>query len=188
MRCCNISHKNLQALKYWSYGIDNENYGISLKNQMEKEIFANYFTEKKKKLSVLNNKLDNIKKRRLSVRLDKLRSEIQVMEKQRCWQTVQNNRLYNTLKKITTVNKSKLSEEEQKEVHDIYKFYINQGIHYNSKMNDLYMNELTGMAESPHYEIKSTDENTSISEDMSNNDISDNEIIYVVNVDEDIVL
>ena len=32
--------------------------------------------------------------------LDKLRSEIQVMEKQRCWQTIQNNRLYAKLKNL----------------------------------------------------------------------------------------
>ena len=63
LRCCNISYKNLQALKYWSYSVDEHNYGISLQNNLEKEIFANYYKEKKDKLNKLNSKLDNIKKR-----------------------------------------------------------------------------------------------------------------------------
>ena len=186
LRCCNISHKNIQALKYWSHNIDNENYGISLKNQMEKEIFANYFTEKNKKLSMLNNKLDNIKTRRLSVKLDKLRSEIQVMEKQRCWQTIQNNRLYNTLKKISTVDNSNLSDSERKDVEDIYKFYINHGINYNTKMNDLYMSDLTGMIDhniENEIIIKQSDiVTTNIS------DIPENEIIYIINENNDVII
>tara|TARA_B100001093_G_scaffold508464_2_gene570721 strand:+ start:2185 stop:6999 length:4815 start_codon:yes stop_codon:yes gene_type:complete len=145
LRCCNISHKNLQALKYWSYSTNDYNYGISLHNNLEKEIFANYYTEKKEKLNTLNSKLDNIKKRRVSVQLDKLRSDIQVMEKERCWQTIQNNRLYKTLKNITTKDKSSLSNEDKKNIKEIFKFYINQGIQYNEKMNNLYMNELTKM-------------------------------------------
>ena len=181
LKCCNISHKNIQALKYWSHNIDNENYGISLKNQMEKEIFANYFTEKKKKLSVLNNKLDNIKKRRLSVKLDKLRSEIQVMEKQRCWQTIQNNRLYNTLKNITMINKTKLSDEEREDIEEIYKFYINHGINYNTKMNDLYMKDLKGMIQS-HHNIEMKNEIIRQESKHISENTSEEEIVEVTNV------
>ena len=184
--CCNISHKNIQALKYWSHNIDNENYGISLKNQMEKEIFANYFTEKNKKLSVLNNKLDNIKTRRLSVKLDKLRSDIQVMEKQRCWQTIQNNRLYNTLKKITMVNKSNLSDSERKDVEDIYKFYVNHGINYNSKMNDLYMNDLTGMVDNNIENEIIIQPSDIVTTNIS--DIPESEIIYIVDENNNVVI
>ena len=67
------------------------------------------------------------------------------MEKERCWQTIQNNRLYKTLKKITTKENSSLSNEDKKNIKEIFKFYINQGIQYNEKMNNLYMNELTKM-------------------------------------------
>uniref|UniRef100_A0A6C0M185 Tyrosine-protein kinase ephrin type A/B receptor-like domain-containing protein n=1 Tax=viral metagenome TaxID=1070528 RepID=A0A6C0M185_9ZZZZ len=177
LRCCNISQQNLQALRYWANDIDDEDYGISLKNNIEKEIFANYFKEKKNKLNILNEKFDGIKQRRLSVQLDKLRSNIQVMEKERCWQTIQNNRLYGTLKNIIMINKSKLSEEEQKDIKDIFKFYVNQGIHYNVKMNNLYMNELTGMIDSPR-NIAITNEiiqqNSALLNHLSNNDISGN--------------
>ena len=122
-----------------------ENYGIHLKNQLEKQIFSNYFKEKKDKLSVLNDRLDNMKHKRLSVKLDRLRSQIQVMEKERCWQTIQNNRLYGNLKKTTMMNKRDLSDKETEELNKIFKLYIKQGITYNKKMNSLYMTELTGM-------------------------------------------
>ena len=82
-----------------------DDYGIHLKNQVEKEIFTNYFKEKQSKLSMLNQKIDSIKHKRVSVKLDKLRSQIQVMEKERCWQTIQNNRLYTQLKK-TVIRRS----------------------------------------------------------------------------------
>ena len=48
------------------------------------------------------------------------------------------------------------------------------------------MNELTGMIESPRYEINN--EKISMISNVSNNDISENEVIYVINVDEDIVI
>ena len=192
LRCCNISHNNLQALKYWANNVDNEDYGISLKNELEKEIFSNYFKDKKKKLNILNEKIDTIKKRRLSIQLDKLRSNIQVMEKERCWQTIQNNRLYSTLKQIITINKGKLSDEDQDNIKDIFKFYIRHGINYNVKMNDLYMNELNGMIESPtnsdgYSEFTTKSENTILTvSDISDNLFSDN--IIFVNSDKDIVL
>jgi len=185
LRCCKISHKNLQALKYWTNNFDNENHGISLKNDLEKEIFSNYFKEKKKKLSIYNEKLDNIKKRRLSVQLDKLRSEIQVMEKERCWQTIQNNRLYNTLKKITNTNQSNLSQKEKDDIKEIYKFYVGQGIHYNERMNQLYTTELNKMVESPHHNTSKT-EDIETSSNISS-EILENEIVFVVE-DENIII
>ena len=112
---------------------------------MEKQIFKNYFKEKKSKLNVLNNKIDRISKRRLSIKLDKIRSEIQVMEKQRCWQTIQNNRLYGELKRVAMINKIGLNETEIGELNDVFKLYIKQGVKYNNQMNDLYMGELNDM-------------------------------------------
>ena len=148
--CCNDETKN--KFKEWVYKEQSNNYGIHLKNDLEKQIFSNYFKEKKSKLDVLNKKIDKLSKRRLSVQLDKVRSQIQVMEKQRCWQTIQNNRLYGKLKNIAMVNKLKLSDDEIKELNDVFKLYIKHGVKYNDQMNDLYMGELKDMVpESPVY-------------------------------------
>ena len=81
-RCC--SEKNIKRIRDWGDLEMVEDYGIHLKNQIEKEIFTNYFKEKQNKLSVLNSKIDNFKQRRISIKLDEIRSKIQVMEKERC--------------------------------------------------------------------------------------------------------
>ena len=81
-RCC--SAEKIQKIRDWGDLEMVDDYGIHLKNQVEKEIFTNYYKEKQNKLGILNSKIDSIKKRRVSVKLDSLRSQIQVMEKQRC--------------------------------------------------------------------------------------------------------
>ena len=142
-RCC--KKQRIEQFKRWVYLEKKNNYGIQLKNDMEKKIFSNYFKEKKSKLELINNKIDNFSHRRVSVKLDKLRSQIQVMEKERCWQTIKNNRLYNELKRITVENKRKLTDKETKQLNDVFKLYVTNGVKYNSKINTLYMSELQTM-------------------------------------------
>ena len=67
------------------------------------------------------------------------------MEKQRCWNTVQNNRLYMELKNTVLLNKGNLSDKEKEELNKVFKLYIHHGIKFNKKMNNLYMNDLEGM-------------------------------------------
>ena len=142
-RCC--SKKNIEHIQDWGNLEMADDYGIHLKNQVEKEIFTNYFKEKQSKLSILNQKIDSIKHKRVSVKLDKLRSQIQVMEKERCWQTIQNNRLYTQLKKTVMINKSSMDEENLKQLNDVFNLYVQHGIKYNEKINGLYMEELRDM-------------------------------------------
>ena len=140
-----FSEKYIDKLIEWGYSIDVDNYGINLKNNIEKEIFANFFKQKQNKTEILNQKIDGIKKRRLSLKLDKLRTQIQVMEKERCWQTIKNNRLYNEVKKTTMISKISLDDNSIKDIDEIFHLYIDHGIEYNKRMNYLYMNELKGM-------------------------------------------
>ena len=142
-RCC--SEKNIQRMRDWGDLEMVEDYGIHLKNQVEKEIFTNYFKEKQNKLGVLNEKIDNIKDKNVSVKLDRLRSQIQVMEKERCWQTIQNNRLYSELKKTVMLNKPNMDDDDLEKLNDLFKMYVEHGIKYNETINDLYMEELRDM-------------------------------------------
>jgi hypothetical protein len=160
--CCNEDRQN--SFKEWVYLQESNNYGVNLKNDLEKQIFSNYFREKKSKLNILNDKIDKLSKRRVSIQLDKVRSEIQVMEKQRCWQTIQNNRLYGKLKKIAMVNKIGLNETEIKELNDVFKLYVKHGVKYNDKMNDLYMGELKDMV--PESPIKTPDNLSEITNEI----------------------
>ena len=142
-KCC--SEKYIDNLIEWGDSVDVDNYGINLKNDIEKEIFANFFKQKQDKTEILNQKIDGIKKKRLSLKLDKLRTQIQVMEKERCWQTIKNNRLYNEVKKTAMISKISLDDSSIKDLDDIFHLYIDHGIEYNKRMNYLYMNELKGM-------------------------------------------
>ena len=143
LKCC--KSRTIESIKDWSFLSQIDNYGIHLNTELERQIFSNYFIEKQTKLSVLNSKIDNIGKRKLSIKLDKIRCEIQVMEKQRCWQTIENNRLYSTLKRIAMVNKSHLDDGELERLNEVFNLYITHGIEYNKKMDDLYMRELEDM-------------------------------------------
>ena len=84
------------------------------------------------------------------------------------------------------INKSKLSDEEREDIEEIYKFYINHGINYNTKMNDLYMKDLTGMIQSHHnIEMKNEiirQESKHISEDTSKEELE------VINITNDIII
>jgi len=143
--CCCCSEEKKEAIKEWAFSEPPDDLGIHLKTKLEKDIFVNYFKEKQSKLNVLNKKIDNLPKRRLSTKLDKLRSEIQVMEKQRCWNTVQNNRLYIELRKTVLLNNGKLTDKEKEELNKVFELYIHHGIKFNKKMNNLYMSDLEGM-------------------------------------------
>ena len=172
--CCNENRQN--SFKEWTYLKESNDYGIHLKNDLEKQIFSNYFREKKSKLNILNDKIDKLSKRRVSIKLDKVRSEIQAMEKQRCWQTIQNNRLYGELKKIAMVNKIGLNSSEINELNDVFKLYVKHGVKYNDKMNDLYMGELKDMVpDSPIH-------NENVSIEMTNKIILTEKQLSILNI------
>ena len=165
MFCC-CSDKNILRIRDWGDLEMVDDYGIHLKNQIEKEIFTNYFKEKQNKLAILNEKIDKIKKKKISVKLDRLRSQIQVMEKERCWQTIQNNRLYIELKKTVMINKRDLSETELRKVNDIFNLYVEHGIKYNETINHLYMDELKDMIKERNIDLVPR-ENIIISSNLS---------------------
>ena len=139
-----LSTEKLEKLRLWSNNEDLDEYGINLKNSMEKNVFNNFFKEKQCKMDTLNKKIDGLKKRRLSIKLDKLRSDIQIMEKKRCWETIQNNRLYSKLDELIREN-SDLNSEDTSKLKDIMQLYVTHGIHYNKKMNKLYLTDLNKM-------------------------------------------
>ena len=142
--CClkMCSERCTDALIDWGEGEDPDNYGIPLTTSAEKDIFSNFFREKQNKIEKLNTRIDGLKDKKVSVKLDRLRSQIQVMEKERCWQTVTNNRLYNEVKKVVMISKVHLDDETIKELDEVFQIYIDHGIKYNLKMNNLYMKEL----------------------------------------------
>ena len=171
MLCCRCFDKEKQnKIKKWAMEMEFENYGVDIKNSAEKEIFTNYFKEKKSKLDILNDKIDKIPQRRLSIKMDKIRSKIEIMEKQRCWQTVLNNRLYNEMKEMIQRENLKVTDIEFKQLKKIVNTHMNYGIEYNDRMNYLLAERLNGMIEKTDSSVSSNSPKSSV---LSNND--DNE-------------
>jgi hypothetical protein len=168
-RCC--SAENITRVRDWGDLEMVDDYGIHLQNQVEKEIFTKYYKEKQSKLAILNGKIDQIKEKRVSVKLDRLRSQIQVMEKERCWQTIQNNRLYTDLKKTVMTNKKNLNEEELKKVKEVFNLYVNHGITYNKTINELCMGELKGMIHEDVEDVKDVVDVVDVVENISRENI-----------------
>ena len=154
--------KKQEKIKKWAMEMEFENYGVDIKNSAEKEIFTNYFKEKKSKLDILNDKIDKIPQRRLSIKMDKIRSKIEVMEKQRCWQTVLNNRLYNELKEMINKENMNLTDIEIKHLKRIVNTHMNYGIEYNEKMNSLLANRLNSMIENTDSSVSSNSPKSSV--------------------------
>ena len=172
MLCCRCFDKEKQEkIKKWAMEMEFENYGVDIKNSAEKEIFTNYFKEKKSKLDILNEKIDKIPQRRLSVKMDKIRSKIEIMEKQRCWQTVLNNRLYNEMKQMIQRENLKVTDVEFKQLKKIVNTHMNYGIEYNEKMNYILAKRLNNMIEKTDSSVSSNSPKSSV---LSNTVVIDN--------------
>ena len=102
--------------------------------------------------------------------MDKIRSKIEIMEKQRCWQTVLNNRLYNEMKEMIQRENLKVTDIEFKQLKKIVNTHMNYGIEYNDRMNYLLAERLNGMIEKTDSSVSSNSPKSSV---LSNND--DNE-------------
>ena len=108
--------------------------------------------------------------------MDKIRSKIEVMEKQRCWQTVLNNRLYNELKEMIQRENLKVTDVEFKQLKRIVNTHMNYGIEYNEKMNSLLANRLNSMIENTDSSVSSNSpkssvlSNTAVIDDNDNNE------------------
>ena len=172
MFCCRCFDKEKQEkIKKWAMEMEFENYGVDIKNSAEKEIFTNYFKEKKSKLDILNDKIDKIPQRRLSIKMDKIRSKIEIMEKQRCWQTVLNNRLYNEMKQMIQRENLKVTDIEFKQLKKIVNTHMNYGIEYNERMNYLLAERLNSMIEKTDSSVSSNSPKSSV---LSNTAVIDN--------------
>ena len=124
-------------MKHWSNNIEKENHGINLKSSDEIELFEHFFNDKKMFSHQLKILLRNNKIGRLGLTLKKIRSKIEIIEKQRCWLSVLNNRLYKNLQNELTLNKDKLDLNNTIELDEILANYINNGIKYSKTINKI---------------------------------------------------
>ena len=139
-KCCNP--RILDCLVDFSTRENLEDFGIELLNQNEKEIFRTYFQQKKEKMDLIKYKTNSLKKKGLILKMEKLRTRIDIMERDRCWATVLNNRVYFKLKKLVMLHKRNLNDEKIEILNELFEMYIKNGIQYNESMAKLYLLEL----------------------------------------------
>ena len=93
------------------------------------------------------------------------------MEKQRCWQTVLNNRLYNEMKQMIQRENLKVTDIEFKQLKKIVNTHMNYGIEYNERMNYLLAERLNSMIEKTDSSVSSNSPKSSV---LSNTAVIDN--------------
>ena len=80
------------------------------------------------------SQFENIIKKRelnkLGIILKKIRSKIEIIEKQRCWMSILNNRLYKKLQQELLENKDKINQNNIDKLNDVLENYINNGLKY----------------------------------------------------------
>ena len=146
-RCCKkcCSEDKIQHLLEWSQNIMIDDFGVRLINDDERFIYKTYIKQRNEKLQLLNHKFDHIKNNKVSLKLEKLRLKIEIIERERCWQNILNNRLYLKLKKIIMLSKRKLDDDDVDKIEKIYTLFIKNGLQYNENMKQLSGKELESL-------------------------------------------
>jgi len=168
-----ISDEKREIIKKWSEVKEIDTHGINLKSPEEIELFNHFFNDKKMFSHKLKDILKNDDMNKLGLILNKIRSRIEIIEKQRCWLSVQNNRLYKKLRKELVDNKSKLSKENINKLNDILENYINNGLKYSKTIDNISEKALESIRRKSIIEMQTITElnnNESISLDYSSTD------------------
>ena len=114
------------------------------------------------------NKVGNI--------LKKIRSKIEIIEKQRCWFSILNNRLYKKLQKELENNKNKFEIKNISKLNNILENYIDNGIRYSKTINQISKKALRSITNSQLIELKEINRKNSdspIYESSSDENISE---------------
>ena len=91
LKCFSESKK--KKITKWSKDKKKATYGINLKSIEEVELFNHFFNDKKIFSHQLKKMLKNKKLLKYNNVLNKIRVNIEIIEKQRCWLSILNNRL-----------------------------------------------------------------------------------------------
>ena len=106
IKCFNNEKKEL--IRKWSSNQEIDTYGINLKSNEEIELFHHFFNDKKMFSHELKHYLKDKEINKLNNMLNRIRCKIEIIEKNRCWMAVLNNRLYKKLRNELVKNKNKI--------------------------------------------------------------------------------
>jgi len=177
--CLNcLSLERREKIVKWSRGIHVDTYGIKLESEEEIELFHHFFNDKKMFSHQLKHILKDKKLLKFNHLLNRIRSNIEIIEKQRCWLSVLNNRLYKKLRKELLNNKDKIESRDINKLNDILGNYVKNGLKYSKTIDRISEKALVSirrnsiMLESIY---EDTSENDTSENDTSENDTSEND-------------
>jgi len=157
VKCFNDERKEL--IKKWSSNQDIDTYGINLKSNEEIELFHHFFNDKKMFSHELKHYLKDKQINKLNNMLNRIRCKIEIIEKNRCWMAVLNNRLYKKLRNELVKNKNKIDEKSIEKLNDILENYVDNGIKYSRNIEDISKRALTTIRRNSIIELKNLTEN-----------------------------
>ena len=184
-----FSKKKQEEIFKWSNIKDVDTHGINLKSTEEIELFEHFFNDKRMFSHELKKILEeNEELNQFDQLLNRIRSKIEIIEKQRCWLSVLNNRLYKKLRKELVENNDDINSDNIDQLNDILDNYINKGLKYSKTIDEISKRAL-GSIRSSIIEMKTlNDENTSYEntsdEHTSNDESSEEEITDDFDIDE----
>ena len=158
--CCIIkclSPKKKESIYKWSKEEKIDTHGINLKTPDEIELFQHFFNDKKMFSHQLKNLLKDEDISKLGLILKKIRSKIEIIEKQRCWMSIQNNRLYKHLQDELLNNKDKIRQENIENLNNVLSNYINNGLKYSKRISKISNNALKTIRKESVIEMKEID-------------------------------
>ena len=169
IRC--FSKEKKDNIYNWSQEKEIETHGIDLKSSEEIELFEHFFNDKKMFSHELKTLLRNEELNKLGLILKRIRSKIEIIEKQRCWMSILNNRLYKKLQHELLDNKDKINKDNIDKLNDILENYIDNGLKYGKIINNISVKALQSIKRKSIVEMKtivnyesSSDSDTSIDE------------------------
>ena len=131
---CLADGKREKIIK-WSRGISVDTYGINLQSDEEVELFHHFFNDKNLFSNKLKQLLKDKKLKNFNHILNRIKCNIEIIEKQRCWLSILNNRLYKKLRQELSNNKDKLESRVISKLNNILSNYIKTGLKYSKTID-----------------------------------------------------
>ena len=176
LKCFSESKKN-KIIK-WSEDKRKATYGINLKSTEEVELFHHFFNDKKMFSHQLKIMLKNKNLLKYNNVLNKIRINIEIIEKQRCWLSILNNRLYKRLRVELSKNPTELDDSNIIQLNKILDSYIKSGLKHSKTIDKISKKTLTIIRSETIKKIYQS----SSSEETSDSDIEKIEDIYNLDI------
>jgi len=132
-----ITDETKEKIMTWVNNREINTFGIKLKTPDEIELFNYFFNDKRMFTNELKKVLEDKKIKRISKLLNHIKCKIEIVEKQRCWLTILNNRMYKKLREELVNNKDKIDKNSLTKLDKILGDYIDSGLRYSQTVDNI---------------------------------------------------